>query len=377
MEEQALDALAFLTTDWAFFATNFPETHIYIAERPIVAVVPLAGDPFLVVAEISGNNVVDSQERGLLWIDEVVVYSEHPRVTNRVPLVTQWPETVAELLLSRGLARATIGVDALTGPMAETGRLLPRLTLVPVEPELRELRLVKHPEELELVRQGAALADWLQERYRDGIRPGRSTRELDYAVAAQLYEEAASRVPGEAIELLSLTLTGAEAAAPHGGGSRVGSRIEQGDGLVNIICLRLNGIWVENERTWFCGEPNGRQREAFEVAHEAQAAAIGALVAGRPLCGVDAAAQAVIERAGYAEFIRHRTGHGLGIAVHEHPYDMAFNMRALRTGEVMSAEPGLYVPGLGGFRLDDTVIVGEQPEVVTTTPKDLASQTIS
>jgi Xaa-Pro aminopeptidase/Xaa-Pro dipeptidase len=92
------------------------------------------------------------------------------------------------------------------------------------------------------------------------------------------------------------------------------------------------------------------------------------MVAGEPLCEVDAAAQAVIEQAGLGRYIIHRTGHGIGIAGHEEPADMAFNPRPLLAGEVLSSEPGIYIYGLGGFRHDDTVIVGlNGPEVVTTT----------
>ncbi len=101
------------------------------------------------------------------------------------------------------------------------------------------------------------------------------------------------------------------------------------------------------------------------------------MVTGNALASVDAAALAVIETAGYGPNVIHRTGHGIGIAGHEFPDDMAFNPRPLMANEVYSAEPGLYIYGLGGFRHDDTVIVGAEPEVVTKAPKDLASQTVS
>ena len=84
----------------------------------------------------------------------------------------------------------------------------------------------------------------------------------------------------------------------------------------------------------------------------------------------------MIDRAGFADHILHRTGHGMGTLGHEFPDDMAFNHRPLLANEVYSAEPGLYVFGLGGFRHDDTVVVGTAPEVLTRFPKDLASLTI-
>lgn len=105
-------------------------------------------------------------------------------------------------------------------------------------------------------------------------------------------------------------------------------------------------------------------------------AACEAAVVGHPVAAMDAAARAVFERAGVLDLVIHRSGHGMGIACHEYPHDTGFNSRALREREVYSAEPGIYEWGLGGFRHDDTVVVGKVPEVLTRAPKDLGSQTI-
>jgi Xaa-Pro aminopeptidase len=376
MEREELEALALLTADYCFFATNYPEGFLWTWERPLAVIVPRQGEPFALMHELSSNALEDSVQRGVMWVTDVTIYSEHPRVVDRVALAPQWRDKMAELLRSHGLGSGRIGVDALAGPMAEVPHLLPRLQFVNVDAELRELRCVKHDEELELIRQAAALSDWGQERYRANIRPGRLVQELDYSMGAELMTEAAERFPGENVELLLLCLAGADSAAPHGGGGKTGTRIEKGDVIVNILCVRLNGLWLENERIWFCGKPDAEKRRAFEAATEAQAAALAEYRTGNPVAAPDVAACAVYERAGYAQYIRHRTGHGMGIAVHEFPHDMAFNTRPLWANEVYSAEPGIYIPGVGGFRHDDTVIVGDTPEVVTTTPKDLASQTI-
>lgn len=169
---------------------------------------------------------------------------------------------------------------------------------------------------------------------------------------------------------------GPESAAPHGG-PRTGSTFVEGDGVVDILTIRLNGLEVENERTWFVGRPNEEQVRCFEATTEAVTAATAKLVAGNRVCDIDAAAQEVYERAGLARHILHRTGHGMGIVRHEYPEDMAFCTRLLHPAEQYSCEPGIYVQGLGGFRHDDTVIVGEtEPEVVTHAPKDLHHQTV-
>ena len=263
------------------------------------------------------------------------------------------------------------------GPLAKVPSLLPQLRLEVATQEFRKLRLVKCEEEIALMREIAALSDWVQERYREKIQPGRLVQELDMAMAAEMAKEAARRFPGENLEILRCwTLSGPASCAPHGDGRSAGARIENGHGMVNIVIPRLNGLVVENERTWFCGKPSQRQVELFEAARAANEAACEAAVTGKPVCGIDTAAQLVLERAGVAELILHRTGHGMGTLGHEFPEDMAFNTRPLMEREVYSAEPGIYQWGLGGFRHDDTVVVGATPEVLTKAPKDLASQTI-
>jgi len=377
MDENRLDALAFLTPDYFFYATNY---YLDVApwERPVIVVVPRDGEPFCVMHELSTNHVRIAKERGTLWVDDVTLYSEHPRLTSRMYLTPQWPELLAQKLRQHGLTVARIGVDTLGGPVGRVPELLHgSVQLVQMERAMRTLRMVKHQEELELVRRAGLLSDFGQECFKENIKAGRVVQELDFAVSAQIMEEAARRFPGEHVEVRLHTETGPDSAAPHGSGAPTGTRIEKGHGLVNVLIVRLNGLVVENERTWFCGQPSDAQAKAFLAAKEAQEAAIAQLFTGNALANVDAAALSIFEHAGYGEHVIHRTGHGIGIAGHEFPDDMALNPRPLMANEVYSAEPGIYIFGLGGFRKDDTVIVGDKPEVVTHTPKDLESQTVS
>lgn len=376
MDREGYDALAFTSADFFQFATNFA-TDVQPWERPIVCVVPRDGEPFAVLCELSTNHWRFGLEAQKLWVTDVEFYAEHPRLANRLPLVTEWPQLVADRLRRAGLAKARIGADAAGGMLARAIALLPHLTLEGATAGCRQLRWVKHPEELQLLREIAALTDWVQDQYRQNIRPGRLVQELDMSMAAKLAEESAIRFPGQHLEIMRCwTLSGPASCAPHGDGRSSGQRIEKGDGLVNIVIPRVNGLVVENERTWFCGQPTERQKFLFETARAANEAACEAAITGKPVSGIDAAAQAVIEKAGVADLILHRTGHGMGTMGHEFPEDMAFNHRPLLENEVYSAEPGLYQWGLGGFRHDDTVIVGATPEVITHAPKTLAAQTI-
>lgn len=376
MDRLRVDALVFGTPDFFQFATNF-QLDVWPWERPVFVVVPRNGDTFAVMNELSTNHMRFATEKGKVWLSDITYYAEHPRIANRLPLVPQLPEVVAGLLAEKGLGMSRIAVDVAHPILTAAQRYLPELTLRPSMGDMRGLRWVKHPEELQVMRELGALTDWVQDRYRENIRAGRLVQELDHAMAALMVEEAARRFPGEDFDILKCwTLSGPASASPHGDGAACGARISAGDTIVNLVLPRLNGLYVENERTWFCGKPTDQQARLYSVAAEATDAAVAAAVLGKRVCDMDAAALQVIERADCAQYVFHRTGHAVGLMLHEYPEDMAFNTRPMLAGEVYSAEPGLYVYGLGGFRLDDTVIVGERPEVIVKTPKTLAYATV-
>jgi Xaa-Pro aminopeptidase len=375
MDANGFDALAFLTGDFFQWATNF---HVDVQpwERPIAALVPRDGEPFAIMNELSTNHLRGTIERGTMWVKDVTIYSEHPRLGGRVPVRAQWSETAADLLRQKGLARSRIGVDSAGGRFGRVPSLLPDVKLVPCTAEMREMRFVKCEEELAVHRDAGALSDWGQQRYLENIRPGRRLQELDFTLAAMISEEAARRFPGENAEIRTWTLSGPPSASPHGDGMPTGATIENGHGIVNICNVRLNGMMTENERTFFVGKPTNRQAALYEAARAANEAGAAAAVAGNPVAAIDAAAQAVIEKAGFGDLILHRTGHGMGVQGHEYPDDMPFCYRPLLKGEVYSVEPGLYVYGLGGFRIDDTVAIGVEPEIITKAPRDIATNTI-
>jgi Xaa-Pro aminopeptidase len=377
MDREQLDALAFQSDDYVKFATNFT-ADVSGFERPGICVVPRDGEPFIVLHELSTNNWRFSTERGRIWVSDASFYAEHPRVRNRLPLIQQWNDVVAAKLEQRGLNRSRIGTEG--GTLPGVAQLLPGLSVVPVMEKCRRLRWVKCAEELELMRVAAQFSDWIQERYREEIRAGRLLIELDAHITGLVAEETANRFPGADIGCLLWTISGPISASPHGAGASLGNlagaRISEGDVLVNCVCPAIDGLYVENERTWFCGKPNERQVELFEAARQATEAGSAAVVTGNPIWAFDAAAQDVFERLGVADLILHRTGHGLGLGGHDFPIDTAFNSDPMVDGMVFSVEPGIYEYGLGGFRHDDTVVAGPTPEILTSTPKDVESQTV-
>lgn len=376
MDRESLDALLFSLPEYFKYTTNF-DMDVSGSERPALCVIPRSGGPFLILHELSEPHWHIALETGRLWTREAAFYSEHPRVRQRLPLASQWHELVAESLRGKSLHRARIGTDGPLFPRLQN--LLPNLRLEDVSEACQRIRWIKHDEELAVMRQAASLADWTQERYRENIRPGRLVADLDMCMTALMAKEAARRMPGTNLVIYCWTLAGPVSASPHGVcafGNLAGATIETGDVLVNAVYPAIDGLFVENERTWFCGQPSQRQIQLFEAARAANEAACAAAVVGNPIWTIDAAAQDVFEKAGLSELIRHRTGHGLGLAGHDYPLDMPFNCTPLLPGMVFSVEPGIYENGLGGFRHDDTVVVASTPEMMTATAKDLKSQTI-
>jgi Xaa-Pro aminopeptidase len=284
---------------------------------------------------------------------------------------------LAAKLRERGVERGKLAVEG-SGPAALKAAE-PRFEFADSTGVLVDLRMVKYPEELEIMRQCAALTDFGQDRYMESLKPGEVVAAFDLKIANLIAQEGAKRHPKDRLEVRIFSLCGPASAAPHGTGADCGATFKRGEGVVNIIICRLNGLVVENERTLFVGQPkDDRQRRAFAVATEAGQAAAEQMVAGNPVSSADAAAQWVIEQAGFGDNVMHRTGHGMGIAGHEFPEDMPFLHRPFMEREVYSCEPGIYIYGLGGFRHDDTVIVGaKKPEIITKRSKRLEDQIVA
>ncbi len=370
-----LKALIVTTPDNFYMVSGF---HLDVApwERPVAAVIPAEGEPFLVMNELSTNHLNFAEERESLFITDYTIYVEHPRSVNRTWTRDQWGELLATRLAERGITNGRLAVEG-SGPSA-LKHAAPKLEFEGVTRNLIEMREVKYPAELEIMRECAKLTDWAQDRYMERVKPGLNVKAFDLEISKLAMEEAARRFPGDRFETRMISLSGPSSAAPHGTGADCGEAFEQGDGVVNIIVFRLSGLVVENERTLFIGEPRSDiQRRAFEAATEANEAAAAQMVAGNPVSSADAAAQQVIEQAGFGEHINHRTGHGIGIAGHEFPDDMPVLHRPFREREVYSSEPGIYIRGVGGFRHDDTVIVGKKsPEGITKRSKRLEDQVV-
>lgn len=215
---------------------------------------------------------------------------------------------------------------------------------------LGDLRIRKDGAEIDAIRRASRLADRVSEDVRAFDAVGTTEREFAREIDSKLADAG-----GEGPSFETIVAAGPNGARPH---HRHGEReIEAGDPVVLDFGTRVDGYPSDQTRTVVFGEAPERFEAVHDAVHEAQRAAVGAVEPGVPAEAVDRAAREVIERAGYGEAFTHRTGHGVGIEVHEPPYIVAGNTRELEEGMVFSVEPGIYLEGRFGVRIEDLVVV--------------------
>lgn len=237
--------------------------------------------------------------------------------------------------------------------------------LVPTEGLVEELRLVKDAGEVALLRRAAALADAGFEKLRELVRPGRKERDIALELEFFLRREGAEKAGFEFI-----VASGPRGSLPHGVASE---RVIAAGELVTVDfgCF-VEGYTSDLTRTVAVGRPPERWREVYEVVRQAQEEGVAAVKPGRTGAEVDAAAREVIARAGFGDFFGHGLGHGVGREIHEGPRLRRTATEVLRPGMVVTVEPGIYLPGEGGVRIEDMVLVTEEGgERLTRARRDL------
>ncbi|MCC7076715.1 MAG: aminopeptidase P family protein [Acidimicrobiia bacterium] len=264
-----------------------------------------------------------------------------------------------------------LGVEAASLSWADARRLEEGLdtTLVPTHGLVEALRMTKEPEEIEVIAAAVALADAALTTVVAGDWVGRTEMEL----AAALEWEARGR-GASGTSFPTIVASGPHGALPHA--TPRAERIEAGAPVVVDFGCLLDGYCSDATRTVVWGEVPDDLAAIHAVVAAAQDAARDETRAGADCRAVDAAARSVIEEAGWGDHFVHGTGHGVGLAVHEPPRIAATSDMTLETGFVVTIEPGIYVPGLGGVRIEDLVVVGESGcRTLTSLPRGLADLT--
>ncbi|HYC07148.1 MAG TPA: Xaa-Pro peptidase family protein [Candidatus Binatia bacterium] len=319
-------------------------------ERLTMLVLPARGRPTLIAPRLEGTPA-----RGC------------PAATGGLVAVRTWEETESPHALVAELVResAALGSPAelLGVAVSDTlwaSHVLRLQEMLPGSFELgstvtRELRIVKDAEEIELLRLAAHAADRVVDAIAAGRLVGRTEAEVSREVRDRLVAEGHDRAE------FAIVASGPNSSSPHHEASdRV---IGPGEPIVLDIGGTIEGYGSDITRMVWVTGPEGRgpsdeYRRAFEVLHRAQATATAAVRPGVTAEAIDAAARQVISAAGFGERFIHRTGHGIGLEAHEDPYIVTGDREALRSGMAFSIEPGIYVDGAWGMRLEDIVVCG-------------------
>ena len=218
-----------------------------------------------------------------------------------------------------------------------------------VSPEIRRLRRIKSQEEIEKLARAGSITDAVGEHVLDRLRPGQTELEVSVMIGAAIGEH------GGTLSFESLVQSGPNSALPHM--RPTGRKLSAGDFVLLDFGAAFDGYKADTTRMALIGEPDEKHAEIHRLVLEAHDAAIAAVHAGATTGAVDAAARHVIDSAGMGDRFFHRTGHGLGLEEHEDPSLDPGSATVLEAGMVFTVEPGIYIPGWGGVRIEDDVVV--------------------
>ena len=269
--------------------------------------------------------------------------------------------------LAQSLAPGKTGIDKVWPSHFLLDLMTVRQDLQPVNAAylVDDLRAIKSPEEQELMQEASALNDQatlaLINLVADGLPESEMVSEL-----AGIYQ----RLGCQGFSFEPIIAYGANGADPHH--ETNDDRPQPGDSVVIDIGSSYKGYCSDMTRTVFYGEPDEESRRVYETVRQAQEAAIKAVRPGVTFASIDRAARQVIEEAGYGEYFTHRTGHFIGREVHEAGDVSEFNQAKAQVGQIFSIEPGIYLPGKVGVRIEDLVLVTETGcQVLNQVSKDL------
>lgn len=289
----------------------------------------------------------------------VVPALEAPRVVEQPDVfsVRPWQETEDPVEIVAGLVggRQRLAVSDRTWStfLVQLQARLPKAQWGVSSTVTGALRAVKDADEVAALRRAAEAADRVARQLLAGEIPlvGRTEGEVSADIAARLRAEGHHRVN------FSIVASGPNAASPHHEpGPR---RIERAESVVCDFGGIMDGYCSDITRTVFTGPAPAEFRDLYRVLQDAQAAAVAAAVVGTPCEDVDGVARRLIDEGGYGPYFIHRTGHGIGIEEHEDPYLVAGNCEPLQPGHAFSVEPGIYVSGRWGARIEDIVVAAD------------------
>ncbi len=385
MHEAGLDALILRLPEHILYTTGFWPMNGLCA-----AVFPVSGKAALVVAWGEEPFAAGA------WTDDIRTYLPLPLERLAGPDDNLAAE-LAVICRERGLERSTLGYegsfDLLGVPhwegevrvpseasLAALQRALPQATFRDATGALRTARMMKSGQELAALRIANEVAARGLAAGRAAIRTGATEMDVAEAVEWAIYRCSGQEIGGRRVERargFASVMSGPNTAKAclHFNLSTP-RRLQAGDLVTIELGAYADGYWTDLTRVHTMGEPDGRQRDIYQIVREAQLAAIAAARPGATCAQVDAAARGLIAGAGHGAAFPHILGHSTGLQYHEPPVLHPANGHVLEAGEVYTIEPGIYYDGWGGIRLEDLIVVceGAAPEVLSEcAPRDLAA----
>jgi len=322
-------------------------------ERLTMLVLPVSAPATLVIPRLEAPRVTPMP----------AVFANHP-----------WNETDDPVAITASLVRAAAGATPVVAVgdtmwarfLVDLLPLLPGATYRRAVEVLGPIRMSKDDAEIAALRAAGAAADRVAAQLHAGLIPliGRTEAQVSADISARLLAE------GHDVVNFAIVAAGENAASPH---HHPGSRVIARDEIV--LCDfggTMNGYCSDITRCVYTGSIASDVADAYAVLKEAEAAAVRAAVVGTPCEEVDAVARRIITAAGFGDYFIHRTGHGIGMDAHEDPYIVSGNTLPLEAGHAFSVEPGIYIEGRWGMRLEDIVVATESgPESMNSANHDL------
>lgn len=350
MKEEDIDFSFITSPDNVFYLSGFlSDPH----ERLLGLGVFQDEEPFLVCPGMEKN---DAKNAG--WNYEIIGYSDTDN---------PW-EFISSAIQKRNqkVSRAAVEKEHMNVERYEAiSARFSGAAFVSAEEKLRKLRMVKDDKELKIIREACALADFAIQTGCDEIKEGKTEMDVLAAVEYALKKKGINEM-----SFSTMVLTGANGASPHGTPGM--TKIKKGDLVLFDLGVVVDGYCSDITRAVAYGEISEKQREIYDTVLKAQLAAVEASKPGAACSEIDMTARNIISEAGYGEYFPHRLGHGLGVSVHEYPSLTSANSLQLEKGMVFTIEPGIYVPGVAGVRIEDDLAVTENGvEILTKFPKEL------
>lgn len=347
--------------------------HFQQTERPVALIVTADGTTGLLTPALESEHAAATPTIG-----RVMAYPEYPGKRHPMQFLA---DLLAQLKLDmRKLTTDQYGYPPVWGYRGPTlAALIGHTVNHDVAVFMLHHRSIKSDEVVALIRLSAAWGNYAHEVMQEAIRVGANEVEVGQAASRMatlaLFDAVGERYRNHDWGVVPIHVgfkAGPGTAVPHPmGASRP---MASGDLIVTWATAKMAGYHAELERTLILGEPSAEQREYFEKMCRAQEVGIAAMRPGVTCAEVDEAVYAYWESEGLLPYVRHHTGHGLDMEIHAPPFLDRGDFTRLEAGMLFSVEPGLYVPGVGGFRHSDTVLITESGhEVLTWYPRDLDS----